>query len=49
MRQQYARRTQVLVGVMGFIALAIIVQMTRIQNSAEADVFRQQAANYAYE
>lgn len=49
MRQQYARRTQALVGVMGFIALAIIVQMTRIQNSAEADVFRQQAANYAYE
>jgi len=49
MRKQYARRTQVLVGVMGFIALAIIVQMTRIQNSAEADVFRQQAANYAYE
>ncbi|MDP2777923.1 MAG: penicillin-binding protein 2 [Anaerolineales bacterium] len=49
MRAQYARRTQVLAGVMGFIALAIIVQMTRIQNSAEADVFRQQAETYAYE
>jgi len=49
MRQQYARRTQVLTSVLGFIALAIIVQMTRIQNSAEAAVFSQQAENYAYE
>jgi cell division protein FtsI/penicillin-binding protein 2 len=49
MRQQYARRTQVLTFAMGLIALAIIVQMTRIQNSAEATAFRQQASNYAYE
>ncbi|MBK9208277.1 MAG: penicillin-binding protein 2 [Anaerolineales bacterium] len=49
MRQQYARRTQVLTLAMGLIALAIIVQMTRIQNSAEAAIFRQQASNYAYE
>lgn len=49
MRQQYARRTQALTAVMGLIALAIIVQMTRIQNSAEAAIFRQQASNYAYE
>jgi cell division protein FtsI/penicillin-binding protein 2 len=49
MRQQYARRTQVLTSVMGFIALAIIVQMTRIQNSPEADIFRKRASNYAYE
>ena len=49
MRQQYARRAQALTFVMGLIALAIIVQMTRIQNSAEAAVFRQQASNYAYE
>lgn len=49
MRQQYARRTQVLTFVMGLIALAIIVQMTRIQNSVEAAVFRQQASSYAYE
>ena len=49
MRQQYARRTQALTSVMGFVALAIIVQMTRIQNSAEAAIFRQQASNYAYE
>ena len=49
MRQQYARRTQVLTSVMGLIALAIIIQITRIQNSAEAAVFSQQAENYAYE
>ncbi|MBC7877220.1 MAG: penicillin-binding protein 2 [Anaerolineales bacterium] len=49
MRQQYARRTQVLSLVLGVIALAIIVQMTRIQNSAEAAIFRQRASNYAYE
>ncbi|MDP1544472.1 MAG: penicillin-binding protein 2 [Anaerolineales bacterium] len=49
MRQQYALRSQVLAGVMAFVALAIIVQMTRIQNSVEADVFRQQSENYAYE
>ena len=49
MRQQYARRSQVLAGAMLIIALAIIVQMTRIQNSPEAAVFRQQSENYAYE
>lgn len=49
MRGQYARRSQVLAGVMLVFALAIIVQMTRIQNSPEATVFRQQAENYAYE
>ncbi len=49
MRQQYARRTQALTFAMGLAALAIIVQMTRIQNSEEAATFRQQASNYAYE
>lgn len=49
MRQQYAYRIQALAGAMGLIALAIIVQMTRIQNSQEAAIFRQQASNYAYE
>jgi len=49
MRQQYARRVQALSGAMGLIALAIVVQMTRIQNSPEAAIFRQQASNYAYE
>src|SRR3972149_8364773 len=48
MRQQYARRTQVLTFVMGLIALVIIMQMMRIQNSVEAALFRQQASNYAY-
>jgi cell division protein FtsI/penicillin-binding protein 2 len=48
MIQQYARRTQVLTSIMGLIALVIIVQMTRIQNSPEAAIFRQQASNYAY-
>ncbi len=33
---------------MGLIAFAIIAQMTRIQNSPEAALFRQQASNYAY-
>ena len=49
MRQQYARRTQALTLVMGLVALVIIVQITRIQNSVEAATFRQQASNYAYE
>ena len=49
MRQQYARRTQVLTSVLGFVALAIIVQMTRIQNSPEAVIFRKQGKSYAYE
>ncbi len=49
MRQQYARRMQVLASAMMLIALAIIVQLTRIQNSPEAAVFRKQAENYAYE
>ncbi|HRJ55353.1 MAG TPA: penicillin-binding protein 2 [Anaerolineales bacterium] len=49
MRQQFARRSQVLAGALLLVALAIIVQMTRIQNSPEAAIFRQQAENYAYE
>lgn len=49
MRQQYARRSQVIFYSMGMVALAIIVQILRIQNSSEAAVFRQQASNYAYE
>ncbi len=49
MRQQYGRRSQVLAGALALFALAIIVQMTRIQNSPEADIFRQQSEAYAYE
>ncbi|MDO8753018.1 MAG: penicillin-binding protein 2 [Anaerolineales bacterium] len=49
MRQQYARRAQALAAVMGFIALAIILQITRIQNNPEAEFFRQQAKFHAKE
>jgi cell division protein FtsI/penicillin-binding protein 2 len=34
---------------MAFIALAVLVQMVRIQNSEEAAIFRERASNYAYE
>jgi len=49
MRQQYARRSQALTYVMAFIAVAVVVQMLRIQNSEEAAIFRKRASNYAYE
>jgi len=49
MRQQYAWRANVLAGILAFVALAIIVQMLRIQNSREAAIFRQQASDYASE
>lgn len=49
MRQQYGRRSQVLAGALALFAFAIIVQMTRIQNSPEAEIFRQQSEAYAYE
>ena len=49
MRQQYGRRSQVLAGALAIFALAIVVQMTRIQNSPEAEIFRQQSEAYAYE
>jgi cell division protein FtsI/penicillin-binding protein 2 len=39
----------VLAGALALFALAIVVQMTRIQNSPEADIFRKQAEAYAYE
>ena len=48
MREQYVLRSRALAAMMAFIALAIVVQMTRIQNSPEAEVFRQQAETYAY-
>lgn len=49
MRQQYGRRSQVLAGALVIFALAIIIQITRIQNSPEADTFRQLSQDYAYE
>jgi cell division protein FtsI/penicillin-binding protein 2 len=49
MRQQYARRSQALAIVMTLMAVAVVVQMVRIQNSEEAAIFRERASNYAYE
>jgi cell division protein FtsI/penicillin-binding protein 2 len=49
MRDQYGRRVQVLFVLMGLSAFAIVAQLIRIQNSPEADIFRQNASNYAYE
>lgn len=49
MRQQYAWRIKTLAGILAFFALAIIVQIMRIQNSQEAAIFRQQAFDYASE
>jgi cell division protein FtsI/penicillin-binding protein 2 len=49
MRQQYARRSLALTYVMAFFALAILIQIVRIQNSEEAAIFRERASNYANE
>src|SRR5262249_6387896 len=46
-RQQYAWRSLVLAGLLGFIGISIMLQIVRIQNSPEAAVFREQAAEYA--
>jgi cell division protein FtsI/penicillin-binding protein 2 len=48
-KQQYGQRAHVLAVAMGAVALAIVAQMARIQNSPEAAVFRQRASDYAYE
>lgn len=47
MRQQYAWRSLVLAGILGFVGISIILQTFRIQNSPEATIFRAQAAAYA--
>ena len=49
MRQQYARRTQIVMIVMGFVAFAIIFQMARIQNSTEAAEVIRRGMVYQYE
>jgi cell division protein FtsI/penicillin-binding protein 2 len=49
MRQQYAWRSMALAGAMALIALSIVTQMVRIQNSQEAAIFRQRASEYANE
>jgi cell division protein FtsI/penicillin-binding protein 2 len=49
MRQQYARRTQIVMLVLGLISSAIILQIVRIQNSPEAAVFNKRALDYQYD
>ena len=49
MRQQYAWRSMLLNGFMAFIATLVVLQMVRIQASAEADAFRDQKDNFAGE
>ncbi|MFZ5910912.1 MAG: peptidoglycan D,D-transpeptidase FtsI family protein [Chloroflexota bacterium] len=49
MRQQYAWRSLVLNGFLALAAVAILLQMVRIQASAEAEQFRQQADAFAGE
>lgn len=47
MRQQYAWRSLVVAGILGFVGVSIILQIIRIQNSPEAAIFRAQANEYA--
>lgn len=49
MRQQYAWRSMFLNGILSFVAVAIVLQMVRIQASAEADYFRDRANEFAGE
>jgi len=46
MRQEYAWRSLVLAGILGFVGVSIILQIIRIQNSTEAATFRKQTASY---
>jgi len=47
MRQEYAWRSLVLAGILGFVGVSIILQIIRIQNSPEAATFRRQTASQA--
>jgi len=49
MRQQYAIRSLILVSGLAFVALAVIAQMIRIQNSAQAKIFLSQGDYYSGE
>jgi cell division protein FtsI/penicillin-binding protein 2 len=49
MRQQYAIRSLVLIAILGLVALAVIAQMIRIQNSEQAMVFLSQGDQYSGE
>ncbi|MGD8406962.1 MAG: hypothetical protein PVJ21_25105, partial [Anaerolineales bacterium] len=46
MRQQYAWRSILLNGFLAFVATLVVLQMVRIQASAEAEAFRQQADDF---
>lgn len=49
MRQQYAWRSMLLNGFLAFVAALVVLQMVRIQASAEAEQFRKQANAFAGE
>ena len=49
MRQQYAVRSLILIAGLALVALAVIVQMLRIQNSEQAQLFIAQGDRYAGE
>ena len=49
MRQQYAVRSLILISGLALIALAVFVQMIRIQNSEQAAIFLSQGDQYAGE
>ena len=49
MRQQYAVRSLILVTCLAIVALAVIVQIIRIQNSEQAKIFLSQGDRYAGE
>ncbi len=49
MRQQYATRSLILVGILVLVGLGVVAQMIRIQNSEQAKVFLSQGDMYAGE
>ncbi len=49
MRQQYATRSLILVGILVLVGLGVVAQMIRIQNSAQAKIFIAQGDRYAGE
>ncbi|HMR99566.1 MAG TPA: penicillin-binding protein 2 [Anaerolineales bacterium] len=49
MRRQYALRSMTLIAGFGLVALAVLVQMIRIQNSEQAAIFLSQGDQYAGE
>lgn len=46
MRQQYAWRSLVLATLLAFVAILVVLQMARIQNSPEAAIFRAHSKEY---